>query len=254
MTWEDFRDSVEDRTVVIIPMGSVELEGPCLPLGVDTIVAEGVAAELLRLDGLLIGPTIPVGYSRWFVPFPGTISLEQDTLRKVLLEYCECLISHGVRRILFLNSHRGNNPCIDSVAHILTDREGVRIAMINIWKLANDLVKDKGIIDEGRFTHAGEIMTSLILALKPETVKKDRLRDDYLRSPENSAFKVKNSLGETLFKNSVQMIYQDIRKLTDSGIMGDPTKASEDKGKRLLAMITEYVSEFIEEFRKMPLS
>ena len=253
MTWEEFRDSVDSTTVVIIPMGSIELEGSHLPLGVDTIVVNGIAARLAGEPGTLIGPALPIGYSKWFNPSPGTISLEHETLSMVLLDYCECLIRHGVERLVFLNCHRGNNSAIETTAHRLIASRPVRLGTLSIWKLANDLVSGSDLIVEGKFTHAGEIMTSIIMALRPDTVVFDKIRPDHVKSPAGTDFAVKNSLGETTFKGSVQLIFQDIHELTDTGIMGDPTAASKAKGEKLLDLVTGYLKDFIQEFRKIPL-
>ncbi len=253
MTWEEFRDNVNSRTVIVVPVGSTELEGTHLPLGVDTIMADGVAAKLAGEPGVLIGPTLPIGYSKWFNPFPGTISLEHDTLTRVFLEYCTCLINHGVKRIVFLNSHRGNNSCIEAAARTLIMERNVRIGMLSIWKLANDLTsRESGMIREGKFTHAGEIMTSSIMALEPETVVIDKIARDSVKSPAGSLFEVKNSLGDTAFQGSVQTIYQDIKDITDTGVMGDPTAASADKGESILKLVTDYARAFIQEFRNLP--
>jgi creatinine amidohydrolase len=253
MTWEEFRDSVNSKTVVVIPMGSTELEGLHLPLGVDTIVAEGIARNLAGEEGVLIGPLLPIGYSKWFSPFPGTLSLEHGTLTRLLLEYCTCLINHGVKRLVFLNSHRGNNASVEVVSHQLIMAHQVRVGMLGIWKLANDLTAGSGLIKEGMFKHAGEIMTSVILALKPETVVTGKIMSDTVKSPKGSAFEVKNSLGETGFKGSIQTIYQDIRDVSDTGIMGDPTAASAEKGETVLRMITDYARSFLQEFRNLPI-
>jgi creatinine amidohydrolase len=252
MTWEEFRDKVNSKTVIVVPVGSTELEGTHLPLGVDTIMADGVAAKLKGEPGVLIGPTLPVGYSKWFKPFPGTISLEHDTLTRVFLEYCTCLIDNGVKRIVFLNSHRGNNSCIEVAARTLIMERKVRIGMLSIWKLANDLTsKESGMIKEGKFTHAGEIMTSTIMALEPEAVVINKIAQDSVKSPSGSAFKVKNSLGDTDFQGCVQTIYQDIKDITDTGVMGDPTAASAEKGESILNLITDYARAFIQEFRNL---
>jgi len=252
MTWEEFRDKVNSKTVIVVPVGSTELEGTHLPLGVDTIMADGVAAKLKGEPGVLIGPTLPIGYSKWFKPFPGTISLEHDTLTKVFLEYCTCLIDNGVKRIVFLNSHRGNNSCIEVAARTLIMERRVRIGMLSIWKLANDLTsQQRGMIKEGKFTHAGEIMTSTIMALEPEAVVINKIAQDSVKSPSGSVFKVKNSLGDTDFQGCVQTIYQDIKDITDTGVMGDPTAASAEKGESILNLITDYARAFIQEFRNL---
>ena len=253
MTWEEFRDNVNSGTVIVVPVGSTELEGTHLPLGVDTIMADGVAAKLAGEPGVLIGPTLPIGYSKWFNPFPGTISLEHDTLTRVFLEYCTCLINHGIKRIVFLNSHRGNNACIEVTARNLINEYDVRIGMLSIWKLANDLTAGSSLIKEGKFKHAGEIMTSAIMALRPETVVTRKIMPDSVKSPKGSAFDVKNSLGETSFQGSIQTVYQDIRDVTDTGIMGDPTAASAEKGETVLKLITDYAKSFLQEFRNLPI-
>jgi creatinine amidohydrolase len=254
MTWEAFRDAVEVDTVAVIPVGSIELEGPHLPLGVDTIVARALAHSLDGIPGVLIGPTLPIGYSKWFMPFAGTISLEMETLIRVLDEYARSLIAHGVRRLLFLNAHRGNNPAIEAVARTLIAERKAHVAMINVWKLVNDLAAaPENQIDEGRFSHAGEAMTSVIMALAPETVVTEKLSADKLKSPLGGTFKVKNSLGDTEFQGSVQTLFQDLRQITETGTMGDPSGASPEKGRRLTEQIAAYTRAFIREFQKLPL-
>ena len=255
MTWEAFGRAVETDPVAVIPLGSTELEGPHLPLGVDTLVADGVARRLGGEPGIIIGPTLPMGYSKWFMPFPGTITLEAETLVRVLNEYTRSLMDHGLRRFVFLNAHRGNNACVESVARSLVADHPVRVAMLSIWKLAHDLcaVADQA-IEEGRFTHAGEIMTSAIMALAPDTVVADRMAPEAVKSPPGSAFKVKNSLGETEFRESVQTVYQDIRDVTDFGTMGDPTAASAAKGEAIIHRVVEYAKTFLQEFGKLALT
>jgi creatinine amidohydrolase len=254
MTSEAMANAAGEDAVVVIPMGSTELEGPHLPLGVDTIVAGGIARRLNGEPGVVIGPTLPIGYSKWFLPFAGTISLETETLIRVLTEYVQSLLSAGFRRFVFLNAHKGNNACIESASRSLVARHRVRIAMLSLWKLAHDLcaVKD-GAIAEGRFSHAGEIMTSAVMALAPATVVSDRIAPDAVKSPENSGFTVKNSLGETEFMDSVQIVFQDIRDVTDSGTMGDPTAASAEKGEAVVERIAAYARAFLKEFQKLPL-
>jgi creatinine amidohydrolase len=254
MTWEAFRDAVDHRTLALIPMGSTELEGPHLPLGVDTLVAQGLAGRLGDLPGVLIGPTLPIGYSEWFNPFPGTISLSHDTLPRVLADYCGALARHGIRRIVFLNAHRGNNAGIEVTAHRLLAAQPLKIGMLNVWKLANDLTAGGDLIAEGRFTHAGEIMTSLVLALRPDTVVTAKIAADGVRSPAGSAFQVKNSLGDTAFRGSVQTVFQDIREITASGVMGDPRPATAAKGRALLDLLLDYIRAYLEEFQKLDLT
>lgn len=251
MTWQEFRDTVKPDSVVLIPMGSAELEGTHLPVGVDTIAAEGLAAQLAGLPGVIIGPTIPVGYSKWFMPYPGTISLEQDTLVKLLSDYCESLIRHGVHRLVFLNSHRGNNAAIETVAHSLIASHGVKLGMLNLWKLANDLTAGKDLVAEGGFRHGGEIMTSMMLALSPDSVVQEEIKPDLVKQDQDSGFNFKNSLGDAELEGVIQTVFRDIRQVTDTGIMGDPSAASADKGQAILELIATYARQYLEEFRRL---
>jgi len=251
MTWEEFRDRVGPDSVVVIPMGSVELEGLHLPLGTDTIVAEGVAQQLTDEEGILLAPTINVGYSKWFKPFPGTISFEHDTLTRLLLDCCRCLFDHGIRRFVFLNAHKGNNACVEDIARSMIAEKQIKIGMLSVWKLTNDLIQGKGLIDEGKFTHAGEIMTSVVMALRPDTVRTEKVRADGAKSPDGSLFKIRNSLGDTDFMGSVQTVFRDIRQVTDTGTLGNPQSASAEKGRKLLEMIVSYSKAYLQEFRKL---
>lgn len=253
MTWEDFREAATlPNAVAVIPLGTTEQEGTHLPLGVDTLVAEGIAKGLEGEEGILIGPLLPIGYSKWFTPFPGTISLEHETMLCVLKDYCVSLIDHGLRRLVFLNAHRGNNACVEVTSRSLMACRRVRMGMLNVWKLADDLAAGMPEWRESRFTHAGEIMTSLVMALRPETVALGRIRPGSVRSPQGSAFRVNNSLGEVTFRNSVQTVYQDIREMTDTGTLGDASQASAEKGEKILERILDYSRAFLQEFRTLP--
>lgn len=253
MTWEEFQDAAGKEAVLVIPVGSTELAGLHLPLGTDTIVADEFANLLAEEEGVILCPALPIGYSKWFSPFPGTISLEYDTLTQVILEYCRCLIEHGASRLLFLNAHRGNDSPIETASRILMTEKNINISMLNIWKLASDLTKGLGIIREGKFTHAGEIMTSILLKLKPETVVMDKIRPDRIKSPDGSALHLFNTLGEASFGDSTVSLYRDIRTLTETGIAGDPTNASSELGGKIVELIDSYIKAFIKEFRRLPL-
>ena len=251
MSWIEFQNALDENTVLVIPLGSIELEGPHLPLGVDTIAAEGVAQGLAGAQGVIIAPCLPLGYSKWFQPYAGTVSLEHDTLVRVLMDYCRSLASSGVKRVVFLNSHKGNNSAVEVAAHSLIKKSGLKVGMLNVWKLANDLTAGKGLIDEGGFTHAGEIMTSLMLALKPEAVSFDQARPGMVKPLPGSALKPLNSTGDTAFRGVVQTVYQDIRQITDDGTLGDPSGATVEKGRAVLKLIVDYAKDFLQEFRRI---
>ena len=251
MTWKEFAAAVTPRSVVVVPLGSAELEGTHLPVGVDTIAAEGVAARLVGLEGVIIGPTVPIGYSKWFLPYAGTISLEQETLIRLLEDYARSLERHGVERLVFLNSHKGNNAAVETVAHTLVDEFDMKVGMLNVWQLAGQLTAGTDLVAEGAFRHGGEIMASLMLALRPEAVVKGEIRPDTVKQDEASAFTFKNSLGDAEFEGAVQTVFRDIRDVTDTGIMGDPSAGSAERGEAILELVAAYARRYLAEFRKL---
>ena len=252
MTWREFQEAVTPQTVVVIPLGSSELEGTHLPLGVDTIAAEGLAARLTGLEGVIIGPCLPIGYSKWFLPYAGTISLEQDTLIKLLGDYCGSLVRHGVERLVFLNSHKGNNAAVETTAHSLIDQHQVKVGMLNLWQLAGQLTAGKPeLVAEGAFRHGGEIMTSLMLALRPEAVVRQEIKPDQVKQRADSAFGFRNSLGDAALGGAVQTVFRDIRQVTDTGIMGDPSAASAERGEAILELLVSYARQYLAEFKQL---
>lgn len=197
----------KENQIILIPLGSTEQEGTHLPIGVDTYVAEAIANEVAKETGSLVGPTLPLGYSEWFLEFPGTISLKMETLIQVLREYCSSLIYHGFTKFIFLNGHRGNSPAVDVIARELITKHNVQIVMVEIWKIANSLAKDILDLKENIFRHAGELMTSVMLYLHPDKVDMKNAKVEYVKS-NKPPFKAKSSLGPAEFKRVEINLYR----------------------------------------------
>jgi creatinine amidohydrolase len=246
-SWAEVHEMNREKTIILIPLGSTEQEGIHLPLGVDTYVAGTIAQRIAKETGSLVGPALPVGYSEWFLEFPGTISLTMETLIQVLKEYISSLIRHGFKKFIFINSHVGNSSAVDVVSREFIMNHEVQIAMVEIWKVANSLAKDIPEFEENVFKHAGEIMTSVILYLHPDTVNMKKAKVEYLKSNKHP-FKVKSSLGAAEFKGMDITLYDKAKNLTESGIMGDPLSATAEKGKVIINAITSHLVEMVKNF------
>lgn len=246
-SWQEVGEMDRGNTTILIPLGSTEQEGSHLPLGVDTFVAESLANEVAKETDALVGPSLPLGYSEWFMEFSGTISLKFETVTQVLREYTSCLIHHGFRKLIFINGHTGNSAAVDVVARECTMSQSARIAMVEIWKIANSLAKDIPDLKEKAFKHAGEIMTSVMLYLHPDMVTMDRARVEYVKSGQGP-FKAKSSLGPAEFKGLEIRLYERAEKLTESGIMGDPLSSTEQKGEEIFNRLKAYLVELVNEF------
>jgi creatinine amidohydrolase len=246
-SWEEISEMDKENKIILIPLGSTEQEGTHLPLGVDTYVAEALANEVAAATGALVGPTLPVGYSEWFLEFTGTISLKMETFTQVVREYCNSLVHHGFKKFIFVNGHGGNGPGVDIVARELKFDKDVEIAMVFIWKIANSLANDIPGLKEKAFRHAGELMTSLMLYLHPDTVTMKRAKVEFVRS-NKPPFEAKSSLGPAEFKGIEISHYDKAKNLTASGIMGDPLASTAQNGKILFDHIKSYLIEMVNHF------
>ena len=117
LTWEEVRDADKDR-VVILNVSATEDHGPHMPLDTDTVlgmaVAEGVA--LAAPDEVFVMPPVPYGFNEHHKDFPGVIWIQPETLIAFVTDVTKSLAHHGFRRILLLNSHGSNHPCLDLAA------------------------------------------------------------------------------------------------------------------------------------------
>jgi len=246
-SWAEVDEMDREDIIILIPLGSTEQEGTHLPLGVDTYVAEAIAQAVAKKTDCLVGPTLPVGYSEWFCEFPGTMSLKLETLIQVLREYISSLILHGFKKYIFVNGHGANSSAVDVISREFIMSHDVQIAMVEIWKITNSLAKDIPELKENIFKHAGELMTSMMLYLYPDLVNMKRAKVEYLKS-NKSHFTVKSTLGLSEFKGMQMTLYDKAKRLTESGIMGDPLSSTAEKGKIIVNAITSYLIEMVTKF------
>jgi creatinine amidohydrolase len=108
MTWPEVQDLLTRSDMVIIPVPSLEQHGPQTPIGTDYFSGVERAKLIAQKTEVLVAPILLAGISPYHMEFPGTIALSHDTVQRVYFEAAQSLIHHGFRRILFLNSHQGN--------------------------------------------------------------------------------------------------------------------------------------------------
>jgi creatinine amidohydrolase len=251
MSWTEFDELRKEIDTVLFPMGSVEVEGPHLPLGVDSIVALEVAKKVAAGKKYFVAPVINVTYSEWHMRFPGTLSIHQSTLTQMLREICAGLVEHGMRKIIFINSHIGNDPAIMEVAHELLRSSKARVGMVNLWAVANQMGKGIPELEEKTFLHAGEIMTSVMLALRSDLVDMSKAKKEYVKAKVDGF--IQKGSHEVTLKGISSYVYHLCDEVTQSGVMGNPMAATKEKGEKIVGLWVEFIRDYIEEFRKLPL-
>src|SRR4030042_2788041 len=117
MSWTDVRAYLKTCDMVIIPLGSTEQHGPHLPLGTDYYEALEISKKISERTGVAVAPVLWAGYSEYHSGFPGTLSLEPETMEQVLFETAKMLMKYGFKRFLFFNYHGGNNIVQSNIVH-----------------------------------------------------------------------------------------------------------------------------------------
>jgi creatinine amidohydrolase len=223
LLWLDELSTIEaakaakDGKVVIFPIGSVEEHGDHLPLGTDSLQPEYIALEVAKRTGCLVAPPFRYGICNATRNFAGTLTIQFDTLYKLAIDILSELVRNGFYRIIVLSGHAGNSHMVAlrlAAQEIVAKNDGadqkVRIMVLSDFDFAEDLASELADPNDG---HAGTIETSRVMAIKPELVKCEG-KADVWRMPR---FEVV-AHPELYFP---------------SGVNGDPTAASTNKGKKI---------------------
>jgi creatinine amidohydrolase len=245
-------DAIARTGIAVVPIGALEPHGRHAPLGADMFIANEIAARLATaVDGVLF-PGIPLGVMNVLYDFrylPGTISIEATTLIALYANIGTELARSGVRRLVFVNGHGPNSPLLGIAAYQIRDKTGIQVGILEWWTTSEaEIKKIKGF---GFGNHADEIETSLVLATD-ESDSVD-LNDVQINSPTLERLSPKE---HALYKSKVFFTRTfDERWIGNHGNMGDPTKATREKGDIIIDRAIEVgiqLVEVLEEQARLP--
>jgi creatinine amidohydrolase len=210
-TWTEV--AADRPTTLLVPLGSTEQHGPHLPLDTDTRVAVAWAEALAEgRAGVVVAPPIPVGSSGEHEGFPGTISIGQDALELLVVELVRSAM-RWVGEVVLVCGHGGNaEPIRRATDRLVSEGRPVRALFP---RLAGD-------------AHAGHTETSLLLHLAPDLVRLERAEAG-CTVPVGELMEVLRRAG--------------LAEVAPNGVLGDPTGASADEGRLLLARLVATVPE-----------
>ncbi|MDE0697535.1 MAG: creatininase family protein [Boseongicola sp.] len=179
-TARDFAALERESVVAVLPIGATEQHGPHLPLSVDRAILDGIiAAAVPQIPDdvpALFLPTMPVGKSNEHGAWAGTLTLSAQTFISLLMEIGGSVAAAGVRKLVILNSHGGQVAPMDIVARDLRVRHRM-LTLAASW-FAQGVPDGLFPEDERRFDiHAGDMETSVMLALHGELVRMEHARD-----------------------------------------------------------------------------
>ena len=247
-----------DQLIAVLPVAATEQHGPHLPLKVDTALVEGVIAAALphlapSLPTLFL-PTQTVGLSPEHARFAGTLTLKAETIIRLWTDIGESVAATGVKKLVLLNSHGGQVGVMDIVARDLRARLGMLVYSVNWFGLP--LVGRQGedvnalfSAHEHRFgIHAGEIETSMMLALAPELV--DMAQAQNFASTSEDRAKMFDTLGNG---KSAKLGWQ-MQDYNPQGAVGNAAAASADKGCAVLDAAGRSLARLLGEVHELPLT
>jgi creatinine amidohydrolase len=249
-SWKTIEEELETSDTVIVPLGSLEAHGAHKPVGCCYLLAEDTSRDVGERTGIAVTPVIPFGVSESYKNFPGTVTVGSDTLYRYVHDACESLVRSGFRKIVFFSAHGGNNlPVLRELSFRLREEHGVLCAVLHIWGLVQRLTSPGFWALDQRMGHGGDPTTSVMLHLHPELVDMGRAELRPLRQPLEGM--ETTSYGVHRFKGVPVNVYLFAEEVEESGFMGDPTKASGEKGEVLYKKVLEFLVEFMESFKKL---
>ena len=245
-TWPEIRTAVAEQRVAVLPVGTVEQHGPHLPLSTDVVTAtemSRLAVERIPREAVLL-PSVFYAFNEHHLDFPGTIAVEGDTFIRYVTDIGRSLAHHGFRKILLVNGHGSNVPFLDIAARNITNRTAAICAMVPWWNLI-----PKPLFGElrespfpGGMAHGCELETSVLLYLRGDLVQMEKAEPDF--PPQRSEF-----FYWDLQAPSPVFFQEFFSRYSRTGTLGDPTKATIEKGRRFVEGVVERLVALVRELR-----
>jgi len=233
----ELRRLASENAVAIVPVGSIEQHGPHLPVQTDTLLAHETSVRAARLavaqgTPAVVLPTVWLCLSEHHMPFGGTLSADYETFHAVLVSIVRSLTRHGFRRILLNNGHGGNIDAQKVSLQRLAD-EVDAVVVATTYPMEAVEAYAEILEDQDFIMHACEAETSMMLALVPDLVDASDL----------AACEGPGHPG--LGKQTGGYRWRGFASTTGNGVRGNPTKASAEKGERLLDAAAEGLAKLI---------
>jgi creatinine amidohydrolase len=241
MTWPMLRLVPRDGTIILAPIAACEQHSRHLPTLTDTLLVTAVAgnAEQRLPEQILLLPTLWLGASSHHLRFGATLSAEVDTHITMIVDLLTPLLEDGYQRVLVLNGHGGNIDTMHVALRRLQPRYRNRIlGAASYWEIAEKELAALAVGPRKTMGHACEFETAMVLALRPDLVQREEIKDD-----------------PPAEQPTLRGLYiaEDMKQRTDHGAAGYPERASAERGRLFLAAAADRTVEVVQELLRRPL-
>lgn len=238
LSWPELSRAAEENSLVIQPCGAIEQHGRHLPVDTDSrIVSEITRRAAQKAGRTLVLPCISYGLSWHHIEFPGTISFSLETYIAALKDIARSVAHHGFKTLIFVNGHGGNTAAIKAVSAAYLDEINIRIMALTYWDLIDpETIAKIRSSALGGMGHSGEFETSILLALAPELVH----TDNYEVNPRKGTIP---HVKKDMFAEGSVSFPTKFNNISESGVLGDPTESTREKGEAFLNLGVEALTE-----------
>jgi creatinine amidohydrolase len=240
LTRPEVEEYLKENDVVLLPVGSTEQHGKHMAIDTDAYTAQEISIRVAEKTGVLVAPTVSYGYSPHHMNFKGSVTLTFQTLVNVLKEVCESLIHHGFNKIVVMNAHGGNTNPIRQALKEIKDETGKRVYSVMVYPSPDGFgAEGTRVIEQEGGGHACELETSVGLYLG-HRILMDRAEK---WTPRHTSI-------DPRYRRKVAAAYMYDER-TSIGNTGDPTLATNEKGKILVDSVVKDLAEFVEDLKTL---
>jgi creatinine amidohydrolase len=264
LSFTDVQEYLTVKDTILVPMASFEQHGPHLPIYTDTITCVEVSKRVAEMIAVLHTPPIWTGYSPQHMFEPGmgrgTITIRSSVLLALVHDVARSLIHHGFNRIIFINGHGSNVKVIDPVLRKLRYETGALISFVKPY-MENYIGILEGLMEnpweETPGWHSSELETSQDLAWNEKYVRMDRANFTKAHIPDflPKSFEKKDGMPDVEFEGYKYFTFpMDHHEFIETGVIGNPLRATKEKGEEAFRRLSEHVARGILELQNVPVT
>jgi creatinine amidohydrolase len=239
LTAEELTALAKNDAIVLLPVASTEQHGPHLTTGVDMFLGmEGckrIAERVSQHRPCIVAPSVWMGLAEHHVAFGGTFTLPLSVWHAVLRELCRSILRAGFKKILLVNSHGGNMSALNALTVDLSMELDAQIATTTLYAMVHETGAYAKILESQKVVmHACEAETSMMLAVAPDCVRKDKMANAH--GPDVTR---EIALARPLH------VWKSFRAMTPTGVVGDGRKGTAEKGEKLLDTAAQSIADLL---------